>query len=200
MFVSSLPNGLSTLAHLSSLQLDGNPIRSIRRDILQGGTSRILRTLRDRSKDVKPSSADQTSVVSAFFDGDTKYPDKFQMKKTKALALGMKDLVDIPEEVFLDAQDSYVSNVDLSKNKLTRVPDGLEHLGTLISELSVSHNHLKTLPIFLSQFTKIQYINISSNDFTDLPPELGVLNTLRELNIANNKYVTSMSHRKYHRV
>lgn len=46
---TSLPNSLSTLAHLVSLQLEGNPIRSIRRDIIQGGTARILKMLRDRS-------------------------------------------------------------------------------------------------------------------------------------------------------
>lgn len=47
--VQSLPNSLATLAHLSSLQLEGNPIRSIRRDILQSGTVRVLKLLRDRA-------------------------------------------------------------------------------------------------------------------------------------------------------
>lgn len=41
---------LGSLAHLVSLQIDGNPIKSIRRDILQCGTNRILRTLRERAR------------------------------------------------------------------------------------------------------------------------------------------------------
>uniref|UniRef100_A0A0K8W6D1 Leucine-rich repeat-containing protein 40 n=1 Tax=Bactrocera latifrons TaxID=174628 RepID=A0A0K8W6D1_BACLA len=48
--ISSLPLSLGSLAHLVSLQIDGNPIKSIRRDILQCGTNRILRTLRERAR------------------------------------------------------------------------------------------------------------------------------------------------------
>ncbi|XP_067619510.1 leucine-rich repeat-containing protein 40 isoform X2 [Eurosta solidaginis] len=48
--ISNLPLSLASLAHLVSLQIDGNPIKSIRRDILQCGTTRILRTLRERAR------------------------------------------------------------------------------------------------------------------------------------------------------
>ncbi|SPP80312.1 blast:Leucine-rich repeat-containing protein 40 [Drosophila guanche] len=47
--IDTLPVSLSSLAHLISLQVEGNPIKSIRRDILQCGTSRILKTLQERS-------------------------------------------------------------------------------------------------------------------------------------------------------
>lgn len=46
--LTNLPNSLSLLAHLQSLQVEGNKIRSIRRDIIQCGTSRILKFLRER--------------------------------------------------------------------------------------------------------------------------------------------------------
>ncbi|XP_036322939.1 leucine-rich repeat-containing protein 40 isoform X2 [Rhagoletis pomonella] len=48
--ISNLPLSLASLAHLVNLQIDGNPIKSIRRDILQCGTTRILRTLRERAR------------------------------------------------------------------------------------------------------------------------------------------------------
>lgn len=119
--LNSLPNGLSTLAHLVSLQLEGNPIRSIRRDILQGGTNRILKTLRDRSKDSPPKMLSSNPLPGGKYQ---EFPDKYQMVKTKALALGMKDLQEIPENVLLDAKDAGVSNVDFSKNKIKQLPDG----------------------------------------------------------------------------
>lgn len=68
MFISiySLPSSLSTLSHLVSLQLDGNPIRSIRRDIIQGGTVRILKLLRDRfSQEEHVDEAKSTPVVGS---------------------------------------------------------------------------------------------------------------------------------------
>lgn len=181
--INSLPNGLATLAHLVSLQLDGNPIRSIRRDIIQGGTNRILKTLRDRSGLVK--SEIQPTII-----GDNEnFPDVFQMKKTHSLSMVMKNLTEIPENVFMDAKEASVNNIDLSKNKLSSVPEGVNHLHGILSELNLSNNLLKTLPQFLSQFERIQFINISSNSFSELPKELGLLNTLRELNISNNHFV-----------
>lgn len=181
--INSLPSGLSTLAHLVSLQLEGNPIRSIRRDILQGGTQRILKTLKDRSKDIKPEN-----VTSNLLSSQQQFPDKFQMRKTKALALGMKDLTDIPENLFIDAQDSGVTNIDLSKNKLGKIPEGLEHLSKILTEFSISHNGLTEIPSFIAQFTRIQYMNVSSNKLESLPEEFGCLETIRELNIANNGF------------
>lgn len=181
--INSLPNGLATLAHLVSLQLDGNPIRSIRRDIIQGGTNRILKTLRDRSGLVK--SEIQPTIIG---DNDN-FPDVFQMKKTHSLSMVMKNLTEIPENVFLDAKEASVNNIDLSKNKLSSIPDGVNHLLGILSEINLSNNLLKTLPKFLSQFERIQFINISSNSFSELPKELGLLNTLRELNISNNHFM-----------
>lgn len=48
--ITVLPVTLASLAHLISLQVDGNPIKTIRRDIIQCGTARILRTLQDRAQ------------------------------------------------------------------------------------------------------------------------------------------------------
>ena len=55
--ISNLPYSLSSLAHLVSLQVEGNPIKSIRRDILQCGTVRILKTLKDRSAGLEAAAA-----------------------------------------------------------------------------------------------------------------------------------------------
>lgn len=61
--ISVLPTTLSSLAHLISLQVDGNPIKTIRRDILQCGTARILKTLQERAqaKDREVGGADAMS-------------------------------------------------------------------------------------------------------------------------------------------
>ncbi|BFF92869.1 leucine-rich repeat-containing protein 40 [Drosophila madeirensis] len=47
--IDTLPVSLSSLAHLISLQVEGNPIKTVRRDIIQCGTTRILKTLQERS-------------------------------------------------------------------------------------------------------------------------------------------------------
>ncbi|XP_020717819.1 leucine-rich repeat-containing protein 40 isoform X2 [Ceratitis capitata] len=63
--IGNLPLSLAALAHLVSLQIGGNPIKSIRRDILQCGTTRILRTLRERARAVdKQQRLSQGDTVS----------------------------------------------------------------------------------------------------------------------------------------
>lgn len=128
------------------------------------------------------------------------------MRKTHTLSVVMKGLTDIPDTLFMDAQEEGVNVIDLSKNKLTGVPEGyclciiykhfkfsillfhrLSHMEALATEINLSHNSLTTFPPFISQFSRITFLNLSNNHFTDLPKQIGLLNTLRELNIANNR-------------
>lgn len=60
--ISNLPCSLSSLAHLVSLQVEGNPIKSIRRDILQCGTVRILKTLKDRAGGLEAAAAENNTM------------------------------------------------------------------------------------------------------------------------------------------
>lgn len=59
----------------------------------------------------------------------------------------------------------------------------------LVTEINVSKNLLTVFPSFVSQFSRIAFLNLANNTFSDLPKQLGLLATLRELNIANNRYV-----------
>ncbi|KFB52891.1 AGAP006993-PA-like protein [Anopheles sinensis] len=192
--ISSLPSCLSTLAHLVSLQVEGNPIRSIRRDVIQCGTQRILKTLRERDTSKPKAGASEGKVGGAsvargnsLFAPESTFPDVYQMRKGRALIVSSKGLIDIPEAVFLDALEASVYNVDISKNKLTNVPAGIIHLSSLLTELNVSANLLQTVPACFSQFDKISYLNLANNQMTDLPEVIGLLVTLRELNVINNQ-------------
>lgn len=60
-------------------------------------------------------------------------------------------------------------------------------MANLVTELVLSHNAIVHVHPFISQFTRITYLNLSNNLLSDLPIEFGVLNTLRELNISNNR-------------
>ncbi|KAJ6637501.1 Leucine-rich repeat-containing protein 40 [Pseudolycoriella hygida] len=183
--IDSLPSSLSTLTHLVSLQLDGNPIRSIRRDIIQGGTVRILKLLRDRfSLEEHVDEAKGSTIIGS---ENKAFPDRFQMRKARSLTISGKNLKDIPDSVFMTAQEESVDKIDFSKNKLTAFPDGISYLEASLSEMDLSSNIIASVPTFMSQFTRISYLNLSCNAISDLPKEFGLLNTLRELNVSNNK-------------
>ncbi|EDW25000.1 GL24452 [Drosophila persimilis] len=193
--IDTLPVSLAALAHLISLQVEGNPIKSIRRDILQCGTSRILRTLQERSMAKSKDEGESDSGAGARLCGgqagnDTaaNYPDRYKLRHTRTLAVNLEEITDVPEEVFQLAQKEGVHVVDFARNQLRTVPNGLQHMQNIVTELVLAHNRIGQVPQFISQFTRITLLNLSNNLLTDLPKEFGVLNTLRELNIANNRF------------
>lgn len=183
--INSLPNCLSTLAHLQSLQLEGNPIKSIRRDILQCGTQRVLKTLRDRAQE---NSQDMALVKKPIIGESESLPDRYKIRKNRCLSVTMMGLSEIPEQVFTDALEENAYMVDFSKNKLCEVPSGLQMLNNCCTELILSNNFLKNVPTFMSQFSRLSRIDLSSNSLSTLPEEIGLINTMRELNLCNNNF------------
>ncbi|XP_017117340.1 leucine-rich repeat-containing protein 40 isoform X5 [Drosophila elegans] len=201
--ISVLPVTLSSLAHLISLQVEGNPIKTIRRDILQCGTTRILKTLHERAlaKSKEEGAGSDCASTSAGIsvtrlragqsdDGDmpTNFPDRYKLRHTRTLAVNLEELTVVPDQVFQIAKNEGVHVVDFARNQLSTLPNGLQHMKDLVTELVLSNNLIGYVPQFISQFTRITYLNLSNNLLTDLPNEFGVLNTLRELNIANNRF------------
>lgn len=123
-------------------------------------------------------------------DGDIpgNFPDRYKLRHTRTLAVNLEELTSVPDQVFQIARDEGVHVVDFARNQLSTLPNGLQHMKDLVTELVLSNNVIGYVPQFISQFTRISFLNLSNNLLNDLPTEFGVLNTLRELNIANNRF------------
>lgn len=185
-FFFRLPNSLGYLSNLQNLQLEGNILKSIRQDVIKGGTIRLLKHLRDNIDEenmAKLKIKDHAAEIPK-----STFPDKYVMRNNKSLNLQMKDLSSIPDSVFLDAQTAEVNLIDLSKNKLTSIPNGLKHLRDFLTELNLSKNQLKEIPEFIAELHRLQYLDVGSNLLSDLPQNLSNLLYLREVVISNNKF------------
>lgn len=67
-----LPSNLGLLAHLQSLQLEGNKVLALRRGVMQGGTGRVLKFLRDK---LSPEELDPENASA----NEIKWPDKYNL-------------------------------------------------------------------------------------------------------------------------
>lgn len=61
-----------------------------------------------------------------------------------------------------------MTDVDLSCNDLTRVPECLYSLGSL-KRLNLSSNQISELSLCIDQWTQLETLNLSRNQLTSLP-------------------------------
>lgn len=187
--LSTLPYHIGLLPHLKSMPLEGNPMRLIRRDIIQRGTVQLLKYLRSRvSAPINTFPGfENTPADTNLLMENRSIPDKYQMRNTQTMAYNEK-AAEIPDQLFENASDAEVRTVDLSKNQLTKVPDKLEMLARHVSEIMLGLNRLTFLPTWIGSFHRLQFLDLQGNQLSDLPTDLAELLYLREINISANRF------------
>lgn len=110
------------------------------------------------------------------------------MQSTKLLSLTGQNLVDLPQQVLEDACKADVCTVDLSRNKLCTLPGQLSIIAR-VSDLKLTSNQLTSVPDWIGETYKyLQSLNLSKNLLHSLPSNLGSLKYLREIDISYNRY------------
>uniref|UniRef100_A0A4W2GUU2 Leucine-rich repeat-containing protein 40 n=1 Tax=Bos indicus x Bos taurus TaxID=30522 RepID=A0A4W2GUU2_BOBOX len=169
--ISSLPCSLGRL-HLKFLALEGNPLRTIRREIINKGTQEVLKYLRSKIKDDGPSQND--SVIETAMT----LPSESRVNVHTIITLKMLDYSDkqtalIPDEVFDAVKSNIITSINFSKNQLCEIPK--------------RNNFLSSLPEEMESLTGLQTINLSFNRFKILPEVLYRIPTLETILISNNQ-------------
>ncbi|KZC08775.1 PREDICTED: leucine-rich repeat-containing protein 40-like [Dufourea novaeangliae] len=182
--ITIVSNYIGIMPNLKQFVIDGNNVQNIRTDIIRCGTSRILKHIRQSVTSTNLSTKEY--IVS---EGNTSvYPDKYTMQSTKLLSLAGRNLVELPQEVLENACKADISTMDLSRNKLSDLPDELSII-TSIGDLKLTSNQLTHIPEWIGEKYKyLQALDLSKNLLESLPSSLGLLKYLREINISSNRY------------
>lgn len=191
--ISGLPYTMGAMEHLKSLVLDGNPLRSLRRDVVMRGTQAILKHLRSRipeeEKQQDATDAPVTSLpVSTAIPTTSSGLDMHTISSTKTLIYSNKKAVSIPDEVWDAAISAEVTTLNLSKNGLNEVQERLLSLSKSLTDLNVSLNKITSLPSDFGCLTKLSSLDLSNNQLSHLPDSCDRLSSLREINICNNRF------------
>lgn len=189
--LSGLPFVLGILPHLKSVQLDGNPMKTIRRDIIARGTVGLLKYLRSRLEedelfDLQKKNAGNISPVP--LSSSPPVPDKFTMKTSQSLNLSSKGLIELPLEAVENAFEAKVQGVDLSKNQLKEFPGNLERIIELLYEINIASNKISAIPSFVCRGELLQFLDFSNNRLSELPDGVGQLKHLREVILSRNQF------------
>jgi len=110
------------------------------------------------------------------------------MKNTKLFSLAGQNLLEIVEEILEDAAEAAVTTIDLSRNKLSELPDKMSAIVTT-TDLKLTSNHLANLPEWIGEKYKyLQVLDISKNYLQSLPSSIGSLKYLRDIDLSFNRY------------
>uniref|UniRef100_F7CGE1 Leucine-rich repeat-containing protein 40 n=1 Tax=Equus caballus TaxID=9796 RepID=F7CGE1_HORSE len=170
--ISSLPYSLGKL-HLKFLALEGNPLRTIRREIINKGTQEVLKYLQSKIKDDEPSQNNSVTETAMTL------PSESRVNVHSIVTLKILDyrIIELKE---------MVSDVNLSFNKLSFVSLELCTLQKL-TFLDLRNNFLNSLPEEMESLIRLQTINLSFNRFKILPEVLYRIPTLETILISNNQ-------------
>ncbi|XP_011881577.1 PREDICTED: leucine-rich repeat-containing protein 40-like isoform X2 [Vollenhovia emeryi] len=182
--ISLIPYCVGILPNLKQFIIEGNDIKNIRGDIIRCGTSRILTHIRQ----IVDNTSINTRELLHPSAGNSICPDKYVMKNTKLCSLAGQNLQEIPEEALEDAAEASIATIDLSRNKLSELPDKMSAIVT-VTDLKLTSNHLASLPEWIGEkFKCLQVLDISKNHLHSLPSSIGCLKYLRDIDLSFNRF------------
>ncbi|XP_076825385.1 leucine-rich repeat-containing protein 40-like [Clavelina lepadiformis] len=186
--VSNLPPEIGNMQNIKILVLDGNPLRSIRRDVINQGTQAVMNYLRSRIV-VAETPTNRKPQESALPQSDQQQTlsRKHAMANTGKLNLS-KSNVSCIESGLQEASGIALTDLDLSKSMVSEVPMAVFMFSPTLVSLNLSMNKLTCIQIDIGLMSKLTHLNLSSNALTLLPDEVRSLRSLIEINLCCNKF------------
>ncbi|XP_056354100.1 leucine-rich repeat-containing protein 40 [Oenanthe melanoleuca] len=185
--ISRLPYTLGNLPQLKFLALEGNPLRTIRRDLLQKGTQELLKYLRSKIQDDGPGPSEEPPVTAMTLPSQSKV-NIHAITTLKLLEYSDKQAAEIPQAVFDAVGSNPVATVNFSKNQLREIPPRLVELKDTVCDVSLGFNKISSISSELCLLQKLTHLDLRNNVLTALPEEMEALKRLHTINLAFNRF------------
>ncbi|KAM6167739.1 leucine-rich repeat-containing protein 40 isoform 2-T2 [Erethizon dorsatum] len=185
--ISSLPCSLGNL-HLKFLALEGNPLRTIRREIINKGTQEVLKYLRSKIKDAGPTQSDCVPETTAMTLPSESRVNVHAIVTLKLLDYSDKQTTLIPDEVFDAVKSNVITSINFSKNQLHEIPKRIVELKEMVSDVNLSFNKLSFVSLELCMLQKLTFLDLRNNFLNSLPEEMKSLIRLQTINLSFNRF------------
>ncbi|NWS99571.1 LRC40 protein, partial [Mionectes macconnelli] len=185
--ISRLPYTLGNLPQLKFLALEGNPLRTIRRDLLEKGTQELLKYLRSKIQDDGPGPSEEPPVTAMTLPSQARV-NMHAITSLKLLEYSEKQATEIPEEMFDAVGTNPVATVNFSKNQLREVPPRIVELKDSVCDVNLGFNKISSISLELCRLHKLAHLDLRNNVLTSLPKEMEALTRLQIINLAFNRF------------
>ncbi|XP_008059162.1 leucine-rich repeat-containing protein 40 isoform X3 [Carlito syrichta] len=191
--ISSLPYSLGNLP-LKFLALEGNPLRTIRREIINKGTQEVLKYLRSKIKDERPSHSDSVTETAMTLPSESRVNVQ-AIITLKTLDYSDKQTTLISDDVFDAVKSNIITSINFSKNQLHEIPKRFKILPEVLyriltlETILISNNQVGSVdPQKMKMMEKLTTLDLQNNDLLHIPPELGNCVNLRTLLLDGNPF------------
>lgn len=184
--ISGLPYSLGNL-HLKFLALEGNPLRTIRREILNKGTQEVLKYLRSKITDDEPKQSDSVTDTAMTLPSQSRV-NVHAILTLKSLDYSDKQATSIPDEVFDAVKSNMITSVNFSKNQLCEIPKRIVEVKETVSDVNLGFNKFSFLTSELCMLQKLTFLDLRNNILSSLPEEMGSLIKLQTINLSFNRF------------
>ncbi len=186
--LETIPESLSQLTHLRSLDLSNNKLVSLPQ--LLSRLTRLERlSLRSNALTTLPnflSLLTELQSLDLAFNQLHSFPTWVgDLNHLVRLGLGYNRLSSLPEVIGRLRELDYLV---LASNELTNLPPSVGELRN-ITWLDVSGNRLTSLPVELSKLSTLRTLFVDKNELRSIPAELGQLKSVKTLDLSDNHIV-----------
>lgn len=182
--LNELPAGLGYLKDLNHLMAEGNPLRTIRRSVISGGTEVLKKYLRTRG-----GPPEGVEALEEEFDEFALRDKQRRDEVVLGAAASAQSLSSQHEYLFRDAASS--GNLQLVDMGLMALPPHLQGYGkfkfsaTLV-QLNLSKNRIGSLPKEIGELAALQSLVAEECALTAIHPSIANLSQLQHLRLRKN--------------
>eukprot|EP01117_Protostelium_nocturnum_P010155 TRINITY_DN3624_c0_g1_i1.p1 TRINITY_DN3624_c0_g1~~TRINITY_DN3624_c0_g1_i1.p1 ORF type:complete len:551 (-),score=195.07 TRINITY_DN3624_c0_g1_i1:218-1870(-) len=166
-------------APVVSVALKEDPMEAHHRSIF-----RVILDFETDDSEGEEKTLDLSSKDLAVFPKELKDKDRV-LKSIKRIDLSSNYIPTFPRELYKWLDN--VEWVDISRNRIQRIPDGI-HQFNCLHTLIIHHNRLDEIPEKIGEIRNLRKLDISYNLLTELPASMWLASGIKDLKISGNRF------------
>jgi internalin A len=187
--LTTIPEWLTALASLTTLDLGGNQLSALPESIGELASLTTLDLGGNQLSALPESIGNLASLTTLNLGGNqlSALPESIgNLASLTTLDLGGNQLSALPESI---GNLTCLTWLSLYGNQLTALPESIGHL-TALTTLDLLATHLETLPESIGNLTALSMLSLRGNQLTALPESIDRLTSLMRLDLRGNRLVS----------